>query len=100
MSLKDDMRADIDSVFLNDTEFAELRHVANRPILCVMYPAGGDPADEMAVAAADMVLQARAEELPPNLSAGKSLNVDGTLWTVTEYVNAYGMGVVKLVRNI
>lgn len=99
MSLKTDMSADIGSVFLDDTEFAETRHVGNKPILCVMYPAGGDPADEMAVSTADWVLQARASDLPPNLTPGKNLTIDGKLWTVTEYTNDIGMGVVKLVRN-
>lgn len=99
MSLKDDMARDLDEIFLNEDDFAEVRTVAGRKIKCVLYedaPTAGT--DEMGVAQYSYTLQARADDIP-NLRAGDTLRIDGNIWAVIDISNDFGMAVVKMSKH-
>lgn len=99
MSLKDDMERDLESIFLNEDDFAEVRTVAGRKIKCVLYedsPTAGT--DEMGVAVYRYTLQAKASDIP-NVRAGDTLRIDGNIWAVIDYSNDFGMAVIKLSKH-
>lgn len=98
MSLKADMARDIDEVFLNEDDFAAVRHVCNRQVTCVLY-AQSEPneagADGMGVGGQMYTLQAKASDLP-RVREGDNMVIDGVPWEVVDYRNEHGMAVVKI----
>lgn len=97
MRLKDDMARDLDEVFLNEDDFAEVRSVGSKRVKCVLYETAQSQLDEEnGRGFKAYTLQAKKSDLPP-LRAGDVLIVDGKTYTVSNVRVDYGMGIIELI---
>lgn len=99
MTFRDEIAADLDGVFLQVDEFAELRRVEGKAITCVLDSdrgqAKGD-GGQYDLAEADFVLIAKTADLPGRKEAGSLLNIDGRELTVSTWDEQDGMTIVGL----
>lgn len=99
MSFKDEVKADIDGVFLQADEFAETHRVEGKDIICVLDTDRGklkSNGGEYDLSEADFVLMAKTADLPPRKAAGALLNLDGKELTVGTWDEQDGMAIVEL----
>lgn len=97
MTLKDDIVADIESVFLDEDDFAERRVVEGQEVVAVFYEDELQPADSnMGLVVKTFVLQAKTGDLPPAKKPGATIDIDGRLYVVQTWRTDCGMAVVKL----
>lgn len=99
MSFKDEVKADIASVFLNADEFAEEHKVEGKVILCIVDTDRGSLSGDGAqfdLSQADFVLIAKTADLPPRKAAGALLNLDGKELTVGKWDEQDGVSTVEL----
>ena len=102
MSFKDDILADLDEVFLNLDEFAEEHTIEGKKISVVMNNDQLETLKEgqiLGLVEADMVIFAKAEDLPRDLDPGRFLNVDGRELIVVKAGRNMGLAEVALRQN-
>lgn len=97
MGFKEQIQKDLDAVFLNLTEFAELRRIEGAEIPVVVdedqlnkYKKG----QILGLVEADMLIMGRESDFPENLEPGRPLNVDGRELTVA--ASGKDMGLVEV----
>ena len=102
MSFKEQIQKDLDAVFLNLDEFAELRRVEGAQIAVVV---DDDQLTKLkkgqilGLVEADMLLMGRVKDFPPNLEPGRLLNVDGREMLVSHSGEDMGLVEVALRQN-
>lgn len=102
MSFKQQIAADLDSVFLNLDEFAEIHRVEGAKIPVVV---DNDQLNKLkkgqilGLVEADMLLMGKAADFPANLEPGRLLNVDGRELIITNSGEDMGLVEVALQQN-
>ncbi len=102
MNFKEQIRQDLDTVFLNLGEFAELHRIEGKQVAAVVdddelreYKKG----QILDMVEADMLILAKADDLPRDLDPGRLLNVDGREMLVVKAGNDMGLAEVALRQN-
>ena len=100
MRLKDQIAADIDNIFLNSEDFAEIHEVEYKQILCVF-----DSDDNKIGSGAGFGtyeptfrLFAKVDDLPQQRSAGNIINIDNTDYIIENWAIDLNMAVITLKR--
>lgn len=102
MSFKEQLQKDLDSVFFNLDEFAELHRVEGKKILVVV---DNDQLNKLkkgqilGLIEADMLLMGKESDFPANLESGRLLNVDGREMLVANSGKDLGLVEVALRQN-
>ena len=102
MSFKEQIQKDLDAVFFNLDEFAELHRVEGKQIAVVV---DDDQLDNLkkgqilGLVEADMLLMGREADFPVSLEPGRLLNVDGREMLVAKSGKDMGMVEVALRQN-
>lgn len=102
MSFKELIRKDLDAVFLNLDEFAELHRVEGKQIPVVV---DNDQLIKLkqgqilGLVEADMLLMGKETDFPDDLEPGRLLNVDGRELIVTNTGKDMGLVEVALSQN-
>lgn len=102
MSFKEQLQRDLDTVFLNLDEFAELHFIEGKEIAVVM---DDDQLNKLkkgqilGLVEADMLLMGRVADFPANLEPGRLLNVDGRELVVAASGKDMGLAEVALSQN-
>ncbi|CDG37250.1 hypothetical protein CTHBC1_2667 [Acetivibrio thermocellus BC1] len=100
-SFKEQITADL-QIFLNLDHFAELHTVEGQEIKVVLDDdklverQGGA---ELGVAEADLLMYAKASDLPPRKAPGSAINIDGREYIVTDWREDMGLATVALRQN-
>ena len=102
MTFKEQIQQDLDTVFLNLDEFAELRRVEGKQI-----PVAVDndqlvklkQGQILGLVEADMLLMGNQEDFPADMEPGRLLNVDGREMIVTNSSTDMGLIEVALRQN-
>ena len=100
MSLKDQIAADIDNVFLNTEDFAEFHEVEYKQILCVFDNDDVKIGSGAAFGTYEPTFRlfAKVEDLPRQRAAGNILNVDNTDYIIENWAVDLNMAVITLKR--
>ena len=102
MSFKEQLQQDLDDVFLNLDDFAELHRVEGKQIAVVV---DNDQLNKLkqgqilGLVEADMLLMGRESDFPANLEPGRLLNVDGRELIVANSGKDLGLVEVALHQN-
>lgn len=102
MGFKDQIRKDLDTVFLNLDEFAEIHRVEGKQIPVVV---DNDQLIELkkgqilGLVEADMLLMGRESDFPSNLAPGRMMNVDGREMILQSSGKSMGLVEVALSQN-
>ena len=102
MSFKEQIARDLDAVFLNLNEFAEVHRVEGAQIAVVV---DNDQLNTLkkgqilGLVEADMLLMGRESDFPADLDPGRLLNVDGRELIVATSGKSMGMVEVALRQN-
>ena len=102
MSFKEQLLRDLDAVFLNTDEFAELHRVEGKEIPVVV---DSDQLNKLkrgqilGLIEADMLLMGKETDFPRNLEPGRLLNVDGRELIVVNSGKDMGLAEVALRQN-
>lgn len=102
MGFKEQIQRDLDAVFLNLGEFAELHRVEGVQITVVV---DNDQLNKLkkgqilGLVEADMLLMGRASDFPADLEPGRLLNVDGRELIVSNSGKNMGLVEVALRQN-
>lgn len=90
---------DIDRVFLNVNEFAEMRMIEGTPVRCAFIEdilnekSGGT---EFGVHNAEACIMAKCADMPTRKGYGSCLNVDGVDYTVISWSEEAGITTIML----
>ena len=102
MSFKEQLQKDLDSVFFNLDEFAELHRVEGKKIPVVV---DSDQLNKLkkgqilGLIEADMLLMGKASDFPDDMEPGRLLNVDGRELIVTKASKDMGLIEAALSQN-
>ncbi len=102
MGFKEQIRKDLDAVFLNLNEFAELHRVEGTEIPVVV---DSDQLNKLkkgqiiGMIEADMLLMGREADFPADLEPGRLLNVDGREMLIVNSGRDMGLAEVALSQN-
>ena len=102
MSFKEQLQKDLDSVFFNLDEFAELHRIEGKEIPVVV---DNDQLNKLkkgqilGLIEADMLLMGKESDFPANLEPGRLLNVDGREMLVANSGKDLGLVEVALRQN-
>lgn len=102
MSFKDQIQKDLDTVFLNLDEFAELHYVEGKQIPVVV---DNDQLNKLkqgqilGLVEADMLLIGREKDFPSYLAPGRLITVDGRELIVADSGKDMGLVEVALSQN-
>lgn len=102
MSFKEQIQNDLDAVFLNLDEFAELRRVEGVEIAVVVDSDQLNTLKQgqiLGLVEADMLLLGKAADFPADLTPGRLLNVDGREMIVELSGEDMGLAEVALRQN-
>lgn len=107
MTLKEQIEADIDLVFLNFDEFAEYHKIEGKQVLCIV---DSDKLNEIKlsqklksqlldIVEADLLVIAKAVDLPKNLSPGNNIRFDNKEMIIQYSSVSMGIAEIALVQN-
>ena len=102
MNFKERIQQDIDTVFLNLEEFAELHRIEGKEIPIVIDNNELTKLKQgqiLGLVDADILIFGRREDFPANMNPGRLLNVDGREMIVTNTGVDMGMIEVALKQN-
>lgn len=94
MAFKDDLRADINNVFLNLEDFGEEHTVDNKSIKCMFDEESlkeRQGTNDLAVSESVLILFAKEEDLPKRKVSGEKLTIDGKIYVVDDWKVNLGM---------
>lgn len=101
MSLEDDMAGDVDSVFLNEQEFASRHVVEGREVPVILYDEEMEPnSPEFGLVLRKRMLQGKLEDMPSGKRPGQTLKMDGRLYMIHSLRSELGMLVFTLTENV
>lgn len=102
MTFKEQIRQDLDTVFLNLDEFAELRRVEGKQIPVMVdndQLVKLKQGQILGLVEADMLLMGKQEDFPEDMEPGRLLNIDGREMIVTNSGTDMGLIEVALRQN-
>ena len=102
MKFNDQVKRDIDNVFLNLDEFAEIHRIEGKEIPCIITDDKFIKMNEgqiLGMIEADMLIIAKIFDLPANKSTGSFLNVDGKELIIESWINSAGIAEITLRQN-
>lgn len=102
MTFKEQIQQDLDTVFLNLDEFAELRRVEGKQIPVVVdnnQLVKLKQGQILGLVEADMLLMGKQEDFPADMEPDRLLNVDGREMIVTNSGTDMGLIEVALRQN-
>ncbi len=102
MTLKDEITIDIDDVFLNLGDFAEIHLVEGKEILCVLDDESlktRQGSAEIGIDEGTLLLFAKAEDLPKKKKGGL-LKVDHKIYMIDDWKVNFGMAEIVLHQNV
>ena len=102
MSFKEQIANDLDSVFLNTDEFAELHRIEGKEIAVIIDDDRRKKLKQgqiLGLIEADMLIMGKAADFPEDLDPGRLLNVDGREMSVTDSGKDMGLVEVALSQN-
>lgn len=102
MTFKEQIQQDLDTVFLNLDEFAELRRVEGKQIPVVVdndQLVKLKQGQILGLVEADMLLMGKKTDFPADMEPGRLLNVDGREMIVTNSGTDMGLIEVALRQN-
>ena len=107
MSFKEQVMRDLDNVFLNLDEFAEMHRVEGKTIPVVidkdsfvkMGGQGSKQGQILGIVEADILLMAKVSDLPPEKAPGGFLNLDGREHIITAWGVNMGFAEIALKQN-
>lgn len=102
MTFKERIQQDLDTVFLNLDEFAELRRVEGKQIPVVVdndQLVKLKQGQILGLVEADMLLMGKRADFPADMEPGRLLNVDGREMIVTNSGTDMGLIEVALRQN-
>ena len=102
MTFKEQIQQDLDTVFLNLAEFAELRRVEGKQIPVVVdndQLVKLKQGQILGLVEADMLLMGKQEDFPADMEPSRLLNVDGREMIVTNSGTDMGLIEVALRQN-
>lgn len=103
MSFKEQLQKDLDTVFLNTDDFAELHRVEGKEIPVVVDDDKLEKLKQgqiLGLVEADMLLLGKETDFPADITPGRLLNVDGREYIVTNSGENMGLIEVALKQNI
>lgn len=97
-NFKAQLNADLDAVFLNLDEFAELHDIEGKPTMAVVDAPifVESTAASVGLSECGLLIFAKVEELPRIRPAGESLNVDGREFTIISWREDFGLAEIQL----
>ena len=102
MTFKDQIARDLDNVFLNLDEFAEVHRIEGKRIPVVIDDDAFVKLKQgqiLGMVEADLLIFAKVEDLPPEKAPGSLLNVDGRECIVNAWGSSNGLAEVALRQN-
>lgn len=102
MSLKDQIRQDLDAVFLNTDEFAEIHRIEGKEIPVVVdndQLVKLKQGQILGLVEADLLLMGKESDFPADMEPGRLLNVDGRELLVATSGTDMGLIEVALRQN-
>ena len=107
MNFKEQVKADIDSVFLNFDEFGEYHVIEGKKVLCIIdddklaeINLGKKLGSQMLeLVEADILLFAREDNLPENLTPGSQLTFDSKEMIIQHSSVSMGIAELALSQN-
>lgn len=107
MTFKEQIEADRDAVFLNFDEFGEYHRIEGKKVLCVV---DNDKLAEanltrkmkgqiLEMVEADLLVIAKAEDLPPNLATGNNIRYDNKEMIIKYSSVSMGIAEIALAQN-
>lgn len=100
MNFKEQLQSDIEEVFLNLDEFAEIHNIEGKKIPVVMDTDQMDKNVQiLGLIEADMLIMGKENDFPANLEPGRMLNVDGREMIVANVSRKQGIVEVALRQN-
>ncbi len=101
--LKDIIKHDIDHVFMNGEDFAELHIIDELEIPCVIDDETlkeRQGTNELDVTDSTMLLFVPQKYLPKTKVKGEKMNIDGKIYTINTWTNNMGMAEITLQRGV
>ena len=100
MSFREQMKTDLEQVFLNCEEFAEPHRIEGK-IVHVVIDSNvlKEKNQAMGLVGADMLIMGKKADFPENLSPGRLLNVDGREMLIADSKEDMGLVEVALNQN-
>ena len=100
MNFEEQLQSDIEEVFLNLDEFAEIHNIEGKKIPVVMDTDQMDKNVQiLGLIEADMLIMGKENDFPANLEPGRMLNVDGREMIVANVSRKQGIVEVALRQN-
>ena len=102
MSFKEQIMADLDAVFLNLDEFAELHRVEGKEIAVVMdndHMTKLKKGQILGLIEADILLMGKEADFPAELEPGRMVNLDGREMLIVNSGRDLGLVEVALSQN-
>ena len=99
MNFRDEIKADIENVFLMEEEFATMHRIEGVEILCVVAGDTRGPKSDGSMydlAQMDYLIFAKTSDLPPRKAVGSLLNLDGKELTVGQWDAEDGITIIGL----
>lgn len=99
MSLKDEILADIDNIFLNEDDFGEKHIVNHKEIICMFDDeklTERQGSNELAVSVSSALLFAKTSDLPPKMVNGSRIEIDGKIYVIDDWKDNLGMSNIAL----
>ena len=103
MSLKDQVAADLDRVFLNADDFAETHLIEGTSVICVVNEDTVNQIKEGRIVGhveADMIIFGKTAQLPPERGPESIINVDGKEMIVVKWAGSMGLTEIALRQNL
>jgi hypothetical protein len=102
MSFKEQIANDLDNVFLNTDEFAEIHRIEGKQVAVVIDNDRRQKLKQgqiLGLVEADMLIMGKAADFPKDLDPGRPLNVDGRELLITDSGEDMGLVEVALSQN-
>jgi len=94
MTFKEELKADIDNVFLNLDDFGEDHTIEGKPLICMFDDdelKERQGTNDLAVSESSQILFAKEQDLPKRKVAGDKLVIDGKVYVVDDWKVNLGM---------
>lgn len=103
MSLKDQIAADLDRVFLNVDDFADEHLIEGKSVTCVVNEDTVNKIKDGRIVGhveADMIIFGKTEKLPAERGPESIINVDGKEMIVVKWAGSMGLTEIALRQNV
>ncbi len=99
MTLKDEILADINNVFLSEDDFGGKHIVNHKEIICMFDDdklTERQGSNELAVSDSSALLFANSSDLPTRMPNGSRIEIDGKIYVIDDWKENLGMSEIVL----